>query len=134
MGDPCHLLAHEHLVQILKLGERLVHVKTTEVDLINEAQGATLPNMEHQVTIQVLVNVKVKAKANNHPDAITLANSLANDLLLEKLFNHQKPSPSVSETEYFSERVGFLVQEEGDPHGVNNRWYGPDGETPVRRI
>jgi len=90
--------------------------------------------MEHTVTIQVLVNVKVRAKADNHADAIILANRLANDLLLEQLLNHQKPTPSVLETEYFSERVGFLVQEEGDPHGIKSKWYGPDGETPVGRI
>lgn len=90
--------------------------------------------IDHTVTIQVLVNVKVKAKADNHPDAITLANRQANDLLLEKLFNHNWPSPSVIQTEFFSERVAFLVEETDDPHRINSKWYGPDGETPTRRI
>ena len=90
--------------------------------------------MEHIVTIQVLVNVRVKARADNHPQAIKLANRQANDVLLERLLNHKNPSPSVLEIEFFSERVGFLVEEEGDPHHVNSKWYGPDGETQVGRI
>lgn len=90
--------------------------------------------MEHLVTIQVLVNVKVKARADNQPQAIILANRLTSDALLERLFNHKNPAPSIVETEYFSERVGFLVTEENDPHGIKSKWYGPDGETPVGRI
>lgn len=90
--------------------------------------------MDHTVTIQVLVNVMVKAKADNHPEAIELANRQANDIILERLLNHKQPAPSIIETEFFSERVAFLVEEEGDPHGVNSKWYGPDGETPVKRI
>lgn len=90
--------------------------------------------IDHTVTIQVLVNVKVKAKADNHPDAISLANKQANDVFLERLFNHHYPSPSVIETEFFSERVAFLVEENDDPHHVKSKWYGPDGETPTKRI
>ncbi|MCF8707009.1 hypothetical protein [Rhizorhapis sp. SPR117] len=83
----------------------------------------------HYVHVYATVRVKVAVRAENHEDAMKMADGLLfNDGFAVRLI---PAAVAVVDADYAEEVTGYLVDESGDPDFLRSRTYDPDYK-PVR--
>lgn len=81
-----------------------------------------MPSNQYDLTLQVVVNVRVSQVQAASPEAAI--DSALDRIDLYKLFARQQPTPSVSFTEYAEEVPEVLVDQAGDESFEHSQWYG----------